>query len=151
MNWVKLSENRIDAGRFFCSPDSSSLSPNWAEQAAAVMDRAPSLTAAAFTSTDHHVRQFLLHQAWLPIQNKNSGMCQLKLPFPLLLSSQRCVLPQRGTWFIHLFTLQGNTWSYCIKKGRKKNSLNFRFLCHSAQRSTAFIYHPPYFIWYKEI
>ena len=47
-------------------------------RAAAVMDRAPSLTAAGFTSTDHHVRQFLLHQARLPIQNKNSWMCQLK-------------------------------------------------------------------------
>lgn len=78
---------------------------------AAVMDRAPSLTAAGFTSTDHHVRRFLLHQAWLPIQNTNSRMCQLKLPFSLLLSSQRCVLPQRETWFIHLFTFQGNTWN----------------------------------------
>lgn len=30
-------------------------------------------------------------------RTKNSWMCQLKLPFPLLLSSQRCVLPKRET------------------------------------------------------
>lgn len=61
-------------------------------QAAAVMDRVPSLTAAGFTSTDHHVRQFLLHQARLPVQNKNSWMCQLKLPFSLLLSTSHANL-----------------------------------------------------------
>ncbi len=91
---------------------------------AAVMERASSLTAAGFTSTDHHVRQFLLHQAWLPAQNKNSRMCQLKLPFSLLLSNQRCVLPQRQPWFIHLFTFQGNTWNQSERI--KNNILNFR-------------------------
>lgn len=107
-------------------------------RAAAVMDRAPSLTAAGFTSADHHVRRFLLHQARLPIQNKNSWMCQLKLPFSLLLSSQRCLLPQRETWFIHLFTFQGNTWSQSerifkknIKLQRQKDSIWFLLIYYS--------------------
>lgn len=83
MKWVKVSENRIDGVKVFCSPDSSSLSVNWVEKAPAVMDRVPSLTAAGFTSTDHHVRQFLLHQAWLPIQNKK----QLDVPIKSAIST----------------------------------------------------------------
>lgn len=51
-------------------------------------------------------------------------MCQLKLPFSLLLSSQRCVLPQREAWFIHLFIFQSNTWNQ--SEQIKNNILNFR-------------------------
>lgn len=52
---------------------------------AAVMDRAPSLTHRwLHINPSSRRRRFLLHHVRLPIQNKNSRMCQLKLPFPLI-------------------------------------------------------------------
>lgn len=102
------------------------------------------------TSTDHHVRQFLLHQAWLPIQNKNSWMCQLKSLFQLLLSSQRCVVPQRESHINPFSHIPGLHLEEAAKKKKIHSEFLrleeiFRFLFHSLCNNSVFMYYPPLF------
>lgn len=133
----------------FCfPPESSGLSPFRAQLAAAVMDRASNLTAAAFPSSHHPVRRFLLHRAWLPIQNKN----QLDVPIKkitvfLLLSSQRCVRARRED---AIYPFLHNPEHHLELASKNNSTLQrqreiFWFLFHFAHRHTVFMFYPPLF------
>lgn len=122
--------------------------PFRAQLAAAVMDRASNLTAAAFPSSHHPVRRFLLRRAWLPIQNKN----QLDVPIKkitvfLLLSSQSCVRARREDAIYPFLHNPEHHLELASKNNSKlqRQRETFQFLFHFAHRHTVFMFYPPLF------